>query len=84
MPHVRAMAYLTTYQVENKGYIYDTFKNMANVRLLEWGDKLVAVDPNTTNSKFRTYFNLSSRREFLLSQIATLNAELAANTTPMV
>lgn len=51
---------------------------MPGVRLLEWGDRIVATDPNTVNSKFRTYFSLSSRRKILATQVATLTAELSA------
>jgi hypothetical protein len=51
---------------------------MPGVRLLEWGDRIVATDPNTVNNKFRTYFNLSSRRDIITAQVATLITELSA------
>jgi hypothetical protein len=51
---------------------------MPGVRLLEWGDRIVATDPNTVNNKFCSYFNLSSRRDMLAAQVATLSAELSA------
>lgn len=75
MSYVKAVASITPMQAASKGQIYEAFKAFTTIRLLEWGDRIVATD-NDTTAKFRCIFHLSSRRELLTAQIATLKQEL--------
>jgi hypothetical protein len=78
----RASAYITKYEMHHKSLIYDALKHSNKVKIIDWGNRVLAVNAHNDvegRSTFRKVFQLSQPTENINSEISNFKSYLEDN-----